>query len=169
MKNWMNTNLKNEKADAVDIQLLADHADIVPVIACIHLLEMRQGARSNYQLAIDRFSCRLNRQVLPLALVAFADTLPVGTASLVACDLDSYHHLTPWLASFSVAMPYRSLGIGRQLVQQVESIAMHMGYEQLYLYTWTAEKYYHRLGWTVIDTAQPEGLPESIVMQKSLL
>lgn len=85
----------------------------------------------------------------PLTLVAFADTLPIGSASLVECDLPSHQHLTPWLASLFVATPYQKQGIGGKLVQQIESIAANMSYQQLYLFTWTAA-YYHKLGWKAI-------------------
>ncbi len=105
---------------------------------------------------------------MPLTLVAFVDTLPVGSASCVDCDLPFYSNLKPWLASLFVATPYQKQGIGYQLIQQIELIANQMGYQQLYLFTWTAEAYYHKLGWTVIDTTQPKGLPQSVIMQKTL-
>ena len=152
----------------MEIQLLADVREVIGAIACLHQLEMRLGEKSNYQRAIEKFSLRCNRQSLPLALVAFTDTLPVGSVSLVECDLPSHQHLTPWLASLFVTTPYQKQGIGSKLVQQIESIAVKIGYRQLYLFTWTAEIYYSKLGWTAIDTTMPQGLPESVVMQKTL-
>lgn len=152
----------------MNIKLLADCPETIPAIACLHQLEMKLGEKSNYQRAIERFALRCNRESLPLALIAFADTLPVGSASLVDCDLPAYPHLKPWLASLFVATPYQRQGIGSQLMHQIELIATNMGYQQIYLYTWTAETYYRQLGWVVIDKTRPEGLPESVVMQKSL-
>lgn len=150
------------------IQFLADAKEVIPAIACLHQLEMKLGEKSDYHRAIEKFSLRCNRKSLPLTLVAFADTLPIGSASLVECDLPSHQHLTPWLASVFVATPYQKQGIGSKLVQQIETIAGNMGYQQLYLFTWTAAAYYHKLGWKAIATTLPEGLPESVVMQKTL-
>lgn len=152
----------------MEIQFLADCPEVIGAIACLQQLEMKLGEKSNYHHAIEKFSLRLNRISLPLALVAFVDTLPVGSVSLVDSDLPNYPHLTPWLASLFVATPYQRQGIGLQLIQQIELIAANMGYQQLYLFTWTAEAYYRKLGWTVIDKTQPEGRPESVVMQKIL-
>lgn len=152
----------------MEIQFLADRPDIIPAIACLHQLEMKLGAKSNYHHAIEKFSDRLNRTKLPLALVAFADTLPVGSASLVDLDLPNYSHLTPWLGSLFVATPYQKQGIGYQLIQQIEQIAANMGYHHLYLFTWSAQAYYHKQGWTLIDTTVPPGRPESVIMQKTL-
>lgn len=155
------------KVSGVDIQFLADCPAVIPAIACLHQLELGMGKGSNYCRTLERFRLRLNRDSLPLTLVAFGDTLPVGSASLVKCDLDSHPHLEPWLASLFVATTYRNLGIGRCLIQEIEAIAAQ-AYQHLYLYTWTRTEYYRKLGWTVIDTARPEGFPESVVMQKTL-
>jgi len=152
----------------MEIQFLADCPEVIPAIACLHQLEMKLGVESNYQGSIDKFQQRCNRDSLPLSLVAFVDTLLIGSASLVECDLPSHLHLQPWLASLFVATSYQRRGIGCQLMQQIESIAKNIGYQQLYLYTWTAEKYYYQLGWRAIDTVQSEGRPHSIVMQKKL-
>lgn len=156
------------EVSGIDIQFLADCPAVIPAIACLHQLELGMGKRSNYYRTLERFHLRLNRDFLPLTLVAFRDTLPVGSASLVKCDLDSHRHLEPWLASLFVATTYRNLGIGRRLIQEIEAIVASQGYQQLYLYTWTRTEYYRKLGWTVIDTARPECFPKSVGMQKTL-
>jgi predicted N-acetyltransferase YhbS len=130
----------------MEIQFLADCPEVIPALACLHQLEMKLGANSNYRKTVEKFYRRCNRNSLPLSLVAFVDTLPIGIASLIECDLPSHSHLKPWLASLFVATPYQRRGIGYQLMQQIESIATKIGYQQLYLYTWTAEKYYHQRG-----------------------
>lgn len=97
----------------MEIQFLADRPEIIPAIACLHQLEMKLGAKSNYQRTIKRFSDRLNRTKLPLALVAFADTLPVGSASLVESDSPhpNYSHLTPWQDPCLLLRPIKILAL----------------------------------------------------------
>jgi predicted N-acetyltransferase YhbS len=160
--------MQSVNISAINIQFLADCPKVIPAIACLHQLEMKLGKRSNYCRTLEQFRLRINRDSLPLTLVAFVDTLPVASASLVSCDLDSHQHLEPWLASLFVATPYQNQGIGSRLSQEIESIAVNKGYRKLYLYTWTGVEFYRKLGWIFIDTAQPEGFPKSIVMQKTL-
>lgn len=69
------------------------------------------------------------------------------------------------LASLFVATPYQGRGIGRRLMAEVELGAVRLGYDQLHLYTWTAESFYRRLGWI---TVEPAGFPESVLMQKEV-
>lgn len=57
----------------------------------------------------------------------------IGTVSLRPHDLDSHHHLTPWLASVVVSPDFRRQGIGEKLVAEVEKKAAEMGIKKLYL------------------------------------
>lgn len=79
----------------MEIRLLADCSEVIPALAGLHQLELGLGERSDYGRAVERLRLRANSQTLPLALVAFADTLPVGSVSLVECDLASHEHLRP--------------------------------------------------------------------------
>jgi GNAT superfamily N-acetyltransferase len=72
--------------------------------------------------------------------------VPVGTASLVANDLPSRPDLTPWLASVLVRPQFRGRGYSAPLVRHVEGAAAASA-TVLWLYTWSAEQVYARLGW----------------------
>jgi N-acetylglutamate synthase-like GNAT family acetyltransferase len=55
--------------------------------------------------------------------------------------------LTPWLASVLVLPPFRGRGHSATLVKHVEAVAAAASVGTLWLYTWTAEPLYARLGW----------------------
>jgi predicted N-acetyltransferase YhbS len=153
----------------VNIQLLADCPEVIPAIACLHQIEMKLGSRSNFHRTVNEFQNHVNRNTLPLTLVAFVNTIPIGSVSLVEFELKSHTHLSPWIASLFVASAYQNHGIGKCLMEKIVSIGAEMGYRQLHLYT-PVPDYFAKLGWTVIDKAHPEEYPQSVeilVMQKN--
>jgi GNAT superfamily N-acetyltransferase len=114
-----------------------------------------------------RFQKFLNRDSIPLTLVAIMNNLPVGMASLMMEDLSSRPDLNPWLASVYVTLEYRKQGIGSQLVQAVEDISRSLCVRKLYLFTHDQEKFYTRLGWVVIDRTENRG-QQVVIMSKIL-
>ncbi|MBC6417641.1 MAG: GNAT family N-acetyltransferase [Prochloron sp. SP5CPC1] len=154
----------------MDIQLLADCPEVIPAIACLHQIEMKLESRADYKRTVKQFQNQLNRDTLPLTLVAFVDTIPIGSVSLVESELPSHAHLSPWVGSLFVASAYQGRGIGHCLMEKITTMGYQMGYRQLHLYT-PVPAYFAKSGWTVIDTAQPEEYPKSVeivVMQKNV-
>jgi GNAT superfamily N-acetyltransferase len=89
--------------------------------------------------------------------VLFDQDRPVGTASLRHDDLPSRLDLTPWLASVFVEPAARGHGYASALVRWVEAFAAEAGVRTLWLYTWTAEPLYARLGWQRIGPETDRG------------
>ena len=79
--------------------------------------------------------------------VLFDQGVPVGTASLAHKDLEARPDLTPWLAGVFVQPAFRGRGYATALVRRVEASAVAASVPVLWLYTWTAEPLYARLGW----------------------
>lgn len=100
---------------------------------------------------IDELREHLQPAPLPRTFVATADHgLPMGSASLVAHDMDTHPELTPWLASVFVAPIYRQQGIGALLVRAVMDAAGAAGIGRLWLFTPDQEAFYARLGWHTV-------------------
>jgi predicted N-acetyltransferase YhbS len=155
----------------IDIQFLADCPEVIPAIACLHQIEMKLGSRSNFQRTVKEFQNHVNRNTLPLTLVAFVNTIPIGSVSLVEFELKSHTHLSPWVSSLFVASAYQNRGIGKCLMEKIVAIGSEIGCHQLHLYTPVSD-YFAKSGWTVIDKAQPEEYPQSVeilVMQKKIV
>ena len=106
---------------------------------------------STVEDAARKFSGHLNRDRIPLTLIAFQDGKPAGTASIYVHDLDTRPDLSPWLAAVYVAPSYRKQGIGSELVKAVESAAQKLQIPRLYLFTPDQEHFYARLGWSVLE------------------
>jgi GNAT superfamily N-acetyltransferase len=100
------------------------------------------------------FSGHLNRDRIPLTLIAFWDGQPAGTASIYVHDLDARPGLSPWLAAVYVAPPYRKQGIGSELVKAIERAARKLHIGRLFLFTPDQEHFYTRLGWSVLERVE---------------
>ena len=92
---------------------------------------------------------------------------PVGTASLAHDDLAARRDLTPWLAGVFVEPDARGRGYATALVRRVEAFAAAASVPVLWLYTWTAEPLYVRLGWRRVGLEQDRG-QEVVLMTRRL-
>ena len=100
------------------------------------------------------FSGHLNRDRIPLTLIARVDGQPAATASIYIHDLDIRPDLSPWLAAVYVAPSYRKRGIGSELVKAVEGAAQKLQISRLYLFTPDQEHFYTHLGWSVLERVE---------------
>lgn len=136
------------------IEQLARRTELLPTVAAWIYEEWWQDiAGSSVSKLMDLLRDHLVPDHLPLTLVASLDTLPVGTATLLAHDIGTEHwpHLSPWLAAVYVVPEYRRRGIGASLVNAIVSEAAAAGTDVLYLLTAGREGFYARLGWEVFD------------------
>jgi len=88
-----------------------------------------------------------NGEQIPLTVVAFDGSDVLGSASLIAHDMETRMELTPWLAGVYVGEQYRRRGIGAELVRRIMAEAARLKVPLLYLYTVHSEKFYGALGW----------------------
>ncbi len=136
----------------VRIEYLADHPEWLPVIASWIFEEWwRANPANSIAMVEGRLSEAMNRDKLPLTLIAFSGSTPVGTASLVRHDMESRKDLSPWLAAVYVLPAYRGNGIGSHLVRKAVERARELGIDTLYLFTSGKEELYSRLGWSVLE------------------
>jgi GNAT superfamily N-acetyltransferase len=89
---------------------------------------------------------------IPLALVAHDGTTFLGTASVIAADLDERPQFTPWVAAVWVEQAARSRGIGAALVGHAAAACFALGFERAYLCARPERtSFYENLGWTAIE------------------
>ena len=122
---------------------LTKQPNLAPAVAEWLLDEFRHALSPSYDQEVTRL---LAQKAPEETFVLFDDDVPVGTASLVASDLPSRPDLTPWLASVLVRPQFRGRGYSAPLVRHVEGAAAASA-TVLWLYTWSAEQVYARLGW----------------------
>ena len=149
------------------IVALRDRMDLVPVVAKWAHEEFWSYAGRTLEETRVLFTPVARETWLPRTFVLLQGETPVGTASIVEHDLDLRPDLAPWLASLVVDRPARGRGHSRTLVTFIEDFARDNGVEMLWLFTWSAEGLYVKLGWRAAERLNRNGR-EIVVMSKDL-
>lgn len=109
---------------------------------------------NGYPLAYveGRLAENMQDTAIPLALVAHDGGRFLGTASVIASDLDERPELTPWVAAVWVEESARGHGVGAALVNAAADACFAIGYKRAYLCARARMTcFYERLGWTVME------------------
>lgn len=102
-------------------------------------------------MRIARMQHYLSVDLVPSTFVYTHNGNALGSAALVASDMDTRPGLTPWLASVFVAPPFRRQGIGSALVRHAMRQAEAAGISRLYLFTPDRAGFYQDLGWQTMS------------------
>lgn len=161
-----------DMADALQIDLLADHPEAIPMLKEWFEQEWAPyyGPDGPGDAHNDlKGSC--NRDELPIALVAILDGEVCGTAALKAESVSTHKHLTPWLAALLVAPGFRRRGVGEQLIAAIEKKASQLGFKRIYVGTGegsgTPESSLRNRGWEFVEK-NPYFVSEVSIFQKTL-
>jgi predicted N-acetyltransferase YhbS len=153
----------------INFAYLKDHPELVDLLATWFY---REWGRRNPLLTVDviakNLEEHLNRDTLPLTLVAFHDQEPVGSASLKIREMEIYPQYIHWLGSVYVLPEYRNQGVGTQIIQRSISEADRLGVTELYLYTNGSGTFYSRFGWQPLERPFYHGR-EVTVMNRRLI
>lgn len=134
------------------ITYLADYPESIPLVAKWFYEEWGQfNPNSSLALSESRVRERLNRDRIPLTLVALQNDEVVATTTLKIREMDIYPQYEYWLSNVYTRPDCRGRGFGSQLVEYTVEEAKRLGVHDLYLQTWTSEKLYTRLGWQALE------------------
>ena len=147
---------------------LRDRLDLVAVVAKWAHEEFWSRAGRTLEETRVLFTPVQRETWLPRTFVLLQDETPIGMASIVEHDLDARPDLAPWLASVVVDRAARGRGHSRTLVKFIEDFARDNGVETLWLFTWSAEGLYAKLGWDALERLDRNGR-EIVVMSKNLV
>jgi GNAT superfamily N-acetyltransferase len=140
------------------IDYLADHPAVIPTLARWHHRQFQHlSPGSSVERCTSHLRSHTGRRQIPTTVVALADDEPLGSASLVAQDMDVRPHLSPWLATVYVAPEYRGRGIGSALVRRIAEEAASLGVPRLHLYAQDQMGFYERLGWQAVERLKYRG------------
>jgi GNAT superfamily N-acetyltransferase len=149
------------------IVALRDRPDLVPVVARWAHEEFWARLGKTFE-EIERLFTPVTRTTwLPRTFVLMEDEIPVGMASITEHDLETRPQWTPWLTAVVVDRDARGRGHSRTLVRLIEDFARENAVEILWLYTWSAEALYAKLGWRAVERLQHNGR-EVAVMSRTL-
>jgi GNAT superfamily N-acetyltransferase len=142
----------------VRIEYLAENAALIPTLARWHYEEWSYlNPGSSIEHYIARLQSHLGRRRIPTTFVALSGGILMGSASLVAHDMETRVDLSPWLASVYVSPAYRSRGVGSALVHRIIKEAQALDVETLYLFTPDRKGFYVRLGWSAVERTEYRG------------
>jgi predicted N-acetyltransferase YhbS len=162
--------LNQAPAVSAEIDYLADHRDVIPVVAKWIFEEWSFLYTGKTVHIVEKLlQTRLHKKVLPLTLVAFKTGKPVGTVSLKEFEIESRRDLTPWVTSLYVVKRRRGQGIGAGLMKAVEEKAARLGIKKLYLFTadsGLASRFYSKLGWKAKEKTQFSSFPIIVMVKK---
>jgi len=114
-----------------------------------------QIATRNLMQVYTDYQASIKDEMLPMTWMALCGDKPAGMIRLKKNDHIEREDLTPWLSSLYVHPRYRGQGLAEKLCQHVEDAAKNIyGYEEIYLFTGTAEKLYAKRGFKRIGTVQ---------------
>lgn len=134
------------------------HPEHIPVIAQWHQNEWQHISPDlNTDLRIQLYSSYQSSSTIPSCTLALINNEPVGSASLVISDMDSYPHLSPWLASVYVHSGFRNQGIASQLLIHCLDAARKADIKTLYLFTPDQTEFYRKRGWDIFDSTDYHG------------
>jgi predicted N-acetyltransferase YhbS len=146
------------------IEYLADHQDVIPILSDWFYREWSYLYPERTEEDFGKFiSERVNKDKIPITLVAFEDDELVGTVCLKTHDMDNKPDLSPWLAGLYVKESWRKKGVGSTLVKAIEQKAVELGINHLFLYTPESANFYSNLGWSVIKKENYHKVPVTIM------
>jgi GNAT superfamily N-acetyltransferase len=141
----------------VSVTTIAERPDLVPVVAGWLWAEFWRNDGLTPEMARQRVEEFAQAETSPRIFVVLEEEKPVGSASLVAQDLDERPDLTPWLAAVYVKPEARGRGHAARLVAAVEKECRATSIDVLWLYTRTAERIYARIGWKTVERFRRKG------------
>lgn len=133
---------------------LANHRGCIPRLAMLAYAQWRPVFDSlglTLNDVNESFEGRANIDRLPLAIVALADGVVIGTGALKTADLPLRPTLSPWLGGMLVETSHRNNGVGGKLTQRLCDEARRLHLPHLYLWTPASESLYVRHGAMTIE------------------
>lgn len=138
----------------------------IPTLTIWHQQEWAHlNPGSGVEKRLEKMMAYLGAELVPSTFIAKQTEL-MGSAAIVAHDMDTRPELTPWLASVFVAPEYRNNGVGSRLVQHVMQQAEQAGIGTLYLFTPDRAGFYRRLGWQVLSEEEYRGYPVTVMQAR---
>ena len=153
------------------IAYLFEHPQHIPTLAAWHHAQWGHlNPAKSLEVRLERLQAELAthlaQRTIPTTFIAVEGPRVLGSASLVAHDMDLRPNLTPWLASVFVDPTRRGQGIGSQLVERVAAEAAAIGVPRLYLFTPDRMSLYARLGWRTLEQVEYRGELETVMVRE---
>jgi GNAT superfamily N-acetyltransferase len=161
-----------DKNSGVRIDYLANHSRVIPELSTLLFNEwadLYQAAGLTKQDLTTALEQRCATNQLPLTLVVMANDQLLGAGSIKLDEPGTKAGLSPWLGGIYIKENQRGLGLGALIVTALEDKARELGVSALYLSADTAEGFYQKLGWFVMERLESHGVRDVVLMSKRLV
>lgn len=146
----------------------ADQPDALMTIAKWYFDEWGYlGAGTSVDEVAGKIHVYLNRDRIPLMILATEEDEPVGVVQLKFREMDIYPEKEHWLGGVYVAAQHRGKGIASKLINKALADAKSLGVEILHLQTELLNAgLYRSLGWQPLEQVNYHGLDVLVMEQK---
>lgn len=151
----------------LELKFLQETPEMAPLIASWYEKEWKIAR----EVTLSSLSGKMTTS-FPFQIVCYSNGEPVGTAGLydmvglLRAD-PSFATYQPWLALVYTDPAFRGKGIGAWMCKEMDRLTLRAGFKRYYLYTFTAESLYRRLGWIEMDRVNYHG-NDTVVMYRDL-
>lgn len=148
-------------------RITPEDKDLIEQVAAWYFKEWNIALASTTQRLSE-----LSPTGIPFHVMMKVDDLPVATGGIA-------HHVSllseeprlkiyqPWLALVYTTTENQNKGYGTLLCYEIERILKELGVKEYYLFTYTAEKLYLKLGWEIMERLAVRD-KDIVVMKKKL-
>jgi predicted N-acetyltransferase YhbS len=144
----------------MEFVLLADRPDAIPTVAGWYVREWhRVMPGHNYERTCERLRGKLNRDRLPMHVLAVEGGEVIGVVQLKVREMSIYPEREHWLGTLFVRPESRGKGVGSALCRAAKERAAALGVEMLHLQTEDLSGgLYARLGWRGVEQVWYNGV-----------
>lgn len=150
------------------IEFLADKPEAISTIARWYFDQWGYLEHNNsYELTCERLAKKLNRDILPIPVIAFESNQVLGIAQLKNKEMEIFPEREYWLGGLFVDPAHRGKGIARQLCNKIIEISELKKIEELFLQTEDHNiNFYLMLGWKIVEKINYKDLNVVIMVRK---
>lgn len=136
--------------------LLIDHDAVLSALVDLFESEWADWYNPRGASARADLTERLERNRLPLGIVAFIDGKLAGTCALTASS-GGLTERSPWLGGLLVEPNLRRRGVGLALLERAKVEARRLEFARLHALTSEARALFERAGWRLIENVDVGG------------
>lgn len=141
--------------------LLIDHDAVLSELVDLFESEWADWYNPRGASARADLSERLERNRLPLGIVAFVDGALAGTCALTITS-GGLTERSPWLGGLLVEPKLRRQGVGLALLERARVEARRLGFSRLHALTAEARDLFVHAGWRLVENVEVGGKAHGI-------
>lgn len=146
----------------VTTALLIEHEEALGPLVALYEAQWPDWYNARGASARADLSERMQRDRLPLGIVALRDGAALGTCALTAGSGGLVTERSPWIGGLMVDPQVRGQGIAGLLLERARQEARRLGYRRLYALTADAVQLFEWEGWVQTDVILMSGEPHRI-------